>query len=71
MAVARHERTECQVVIDVLVSINVAKLAPLAFFGKDRIRIVSPVVAGYPERKPLQIMFVRFRRFRRAAHVSI
>ena len=66
MAMPGHERAEAQVVIDVVVAVEIAKLAALAFFHKDRIGIVGAVVAGHAQRNALQIFFVRFGGFRRA-----
>src|SRR2546426_5687111 len=67
MAMPGHESAKTEVVIDVLVSVEVAKAAALRVLHKDGIGIVGAIVARYPERDSLQITFVRLRRFRRAA----
>ena len=66
MAMSGHQRAEAQVVIDVFVAVEVAKFAALAFFHKDRIGIVSAVVAGDAQRNALEVLLVRFGGLRRA-----
>ena len=55
---------ETEIVVDVIVAIEVAKMRALALLHKDRIRIVGSIVAGDTERDALQIAFVRCRGFR-------
>src|SRR5689334_21388196 len=50
MTMSRHESAEAQVVIDIFVSIEVAKSAALRVLHEDWIRIVGAVVARDPER---------------------
>jgi len=59
MAVSGHERAEGQVVIDVLVAIEVAKLAAAGFFHEDGPGIVVAIIAGHTERNAFEIFFVR------------
>src|SRR6266568_4404455 len=67
MAMPGHESAEAQVVIDVFVSVEVAKPAALCVLHKDRIGIISAVVARYPEWDTFEIALVRLSRFWRAA----
>src|SRR5579872_4169004 len=59
MAVSGHQRTESQVVIDVFVAIEIAKLAAARLFHKDRPRIVRTIVAGYAKGNAFEIFLVR------------
>src|SRR5581483_2759191 len=61
MAVTRHQRTERQVVVDVLVAVEIAELAAAGLFDEDRPRIISAVVAGYAKRNAFQVFLVRLR----------
>ncbi len=67
MAMPRHESAKAQVVIDIFVPVEVAEPAALCVLHKDRIRVVSAVIACYSERDPFEIAFVRLSRFWRAA----
>src|SRR6185369_3910706 len=66
MAMTRHQRTEAQVVIDVLVTVKIAELAPAAFLYEDRVWIVGAVVARNTERQASQVLLMRLRRLGRA-----
>ena len=70
MTVPGHERAKTQVVIDVFVSIDVHDLAATTLRDKDRIRVIGPVIARYPERYALLGLLVRLRRFGRALLVQ-
>jgi hypothetical protein len=61
-----HQSAETKVVIDVFVPIDVAEFASAALLHKDRVGIVSAVVAGNAQRQAPQIFLVRLRRLRRA-----
>ena len=67
MAMSGHERAEAQVVIDVFVAVEVAEFAALSFFHKNRIGIVSAIVAGYAQRNAFEVFLVSNGGFRRAA----
>ena len=71
MAMPGHESPEAQVVIDVFVSIEIAKPAALCVLHKDRIGIVSAIVARDPEWYTFEIALVRLSRLRRAALENI
>ena len=68
---SRHQRSEAQVVIDVVVAIEIAEVVSLRLFHKDRIRIVRAIIAGNSQRNALQIFLMRLRRLGRAAHKCI
>src|ERR1700731_3010885 len=70
MAVPGHQRAEAKVVVDILVSVNVADLAALPFLYKNRIRVIRAVIAGDPQRNALQRTGVCLRRFRRTLLVN-
>ncbi len=67
MAMPGHERAEAQVVIDVSVAIEIAKMRALAFLHEDRIGIVGAIVAGDTQGKSLQVALMGLGGFRRAA----
>ena len=62
----RHQCAECQVVVDVFVAVEIAKLAPAGLFHKDGPGIISAIVAGYAERNALEILLMGFGGFGRA-----
>ena len=66
MAMPGHERAETEVVIDVFVAIEVAELAALSFFHKNRVGIVSAVVAGDAQRNTFEVLLVSGGGLRRA-----
>ena len=66
MAMSGHERAEGQVVVDVFVAVEVAKLAAAGLFHEDRPGIVGAIVAGYAERNAFEILLVGFGGFGRA-----
>ena len=47
MAMPGHQRSETEVMVDVFVAVKITEAAALTFGDKDRIRIVSTVVAGH------------------------
>ena len=55
MAMSGHERAETQVVVDVFVAVEVAELAALSLFHKNRIGIVSAIVAGHSQRNAFEV----------------
>ncbi len=67
MAMPGHQCAEAEVVVDVVIAIEIAKVRPLAFFDEDRIRIVRPVVTGNAQRNAFQVALVGFGGLRRAA----
>src|SRR5229473_5020184 len=60
MAVASHERAEAEVVIDVLVTVQIAELTASPFLHEDGIGIVGAIVTGHAERNAFEILFVGF-----------
>src|SRR5947207_8505169 len=67
MAMTRHERAEAQIVVDVIVAIEIAEVRALTFLDENGIGIVSAIVAGNAQGKTLQVAFMGFGGFRRAA----
>ena len=67
MAMSGHERAETKVVIDVFVAIEIAELAALSLFHKNRVRIVGAIVAGHAQRNAFEVLLVSGGGFRRAA----
>src|SRR5207237_8000510 len=64
------QRPETKVMVNVFVAVDIVNLAALAVLHKYRIRLVVPVIAGYPERYALLRSLVRRRRFRRPLFIS-
>src|ERR1700733_1126087 len=60
MTMSCHECTEAEIVVDVIVAIEIAKMRTAAFLHEDRMRIVGAIVAGYTQRDALQVFLVRF-----------
>ena len=56
---SRHERAEAEIVIQIFVAIEIAEMAALRILDKDRIRIISPVIAGNTQRQTLQVFLMR------------
>ncbi len=66
MAMSGHERAETQVVINVFVAIEIAELAARSFFHKNRVGIVSAIVAGDSQGNAFEVFLVSDGGFRRA-----
>ena len=66
-----HDCAEAKVVIDVLVAVKIAKLAAARVFYKDRVRIISSIVAGHAKRNALQVFLVGLSRLGRAADKGV
>ena len=71
MRVARHQRAETQVMVNVFVAVEIANLAPRRLRHKQRIRIVGAIVAGHAQGQALQVLLMRFGGLRRAALVCL
>jgi hypothetical protein len=66
MPVAGHQRAETKVVVDIFVPVDILDLAAVSLGHKDRVRIISAVITGYPERDAFFRLLVRLGGFWRA-----
>ena len=53
--------------VDVVVAVDIAEMGAASLFYKDRIGVVSAIVAGDAQRETLEVLFMGFGGFRRAA----
>src|ERR1700730_7213202 len=64
--VTGHQGAETKFVIEIFVTVDVLDLAAMTLGDKNRIRIISPLVAGDSEGNAFWRFLMRFGRFRRA-----